>query len=189
MSVGSLLWVLLAVSLIAGGAAWAIESRKRRTYPVPAGYQADIEFTHEQEFELYHNAFSLCSMKSRLCMAELEIPYNSHHIDLVETGFYENIRPAFLSVNPGGTVPVLLHNGHPIYESHEQIRYAAGFAPEHVASLVPEDPRLRAEMEEWIDLSSLTGDPIKEVARSAGNSVPGQTLPLFCTMIEKITTM
>ena len=26
-------------------------------------------------------------------------------------------------VNPAGTVPVLIHNGHPIYESHEQIVY------------------------------------------------------------------
>ena len=26
-------------------------------------------------------------------------------------------------VNPAGTVPVLIHNGHPVYESHEQIVY------------------------------------------------------------------
>ena len=26
-------------------------------------------------------------------------------------------------VNPAGTVPVLLHHGHPVYESHEQIIY------------------------------------------------------------------
>ena len=27
------------------------------------------------------------------------------------------------NVNPAGTVPVLVHNGHPVYESHEQILY------------------------------------------------------------------
>ncbi len=42
-------------------------------------------------------------MKSRVCMAELGIPYQSHTIDLIETGAYENIRRPFLSVNPGGT--------------------------------------------------------------------------------------
>ena len=32
--------------------------------------------------------------------------------------------PDYLSnVNPAGTVPVLVHNGHPVYESHEQILY------------------------------------------------------------------
>jgi glutathione S-transferase len=164
---------------------WAIEQSKRRTHPVPPGFQADLEFPHEREFELYHNALSLCSMKSRFCMAELQIPYKSHHVDLIETSCYENIRPDFLRVNPGGTVPVLLHNGHPIYESHEQIRYVAQFAPEGVPSLIPEDADLRAEMEEWVDLSSLT-DALENPGKSAGNSIPGQTVPLFCTMVEKI---
>jgi len=56
------------------------------------GFQADISLPFDQEFELYHNALSLCSMKSRLCMSELQIDYKSHHIDLIETGCYENIR-------------------------------------------------------------------------------------------------
>ncbi|MCH8149689.1 MAG: acyltransferase domain-containing protein, partial [Planctomycetes bacterium] len=54
----------------------------------------------------------------------VQVAYHSHHIDLIETGTYENIRARMLSVNPAGTVPVLVHNGHPIYESHAQIRYA-----------------------------------------------------------------
>lgn len=125
-------------------------------------------------------------MKSRLCMAELSLPYRSHHIDLIETGCYENIRPVLLDVNPAGTVPVLIHKGHPIYESHEQIRYAAAHAPAGSPALVPEDPKLHAEMEAWVDRSSLTDDPINHGDESAGNAIPGLTLPLFCTMIEKI---
>jgi glutathione S-transferase len=173
--------------IVAALIAWALEKRRRTTHPVPPGYQADIEFPHDEPFELYHNALSLCSMKTRVCLAELRIPYKSHHIDLIETGCYENIRPRLLDVNPGGTVPVLLHDGHPIYESHEQIRYAARFAPAAVPSLVPEDAAQRAEMEKWIDRSSLTDNPIENGDKSAGNAVPGLTVPLFCTMIEKIS--
>ena len=136
---------LLAV-VVAGVAWWAWERSRRRTHPVPAGFQPDIEVPFEQEFELYHNALSLCSMKARVCMAELGVPYASHAIDLIETGSYENISRHFLAVNPGGTVPVLIHNGHPIYESHEQIRYAARHAPPGCPSLVPDDPELHAEM-------------------------------------------
>ena len=150
------------------------------------GDQADILLPHEQEYELYHNALSLCSMKSRLCLAELEIPYKSHHIDLIETGCYENIRPSFKRINPARTVPVLVHDGHPVYESHEQIRYAARHAPTSAPQLIPDDPQLQTEMERWVDLASLTGDPIQDAGRSAGNAVPGQTLPLFAAMIEKI---
>ena len=180
---GSTIFFLLMGCAVAW---WAWERSRRPRHPVPGGLQADIEIPHECEFELYHNALSLCSMKSRVCMAELEIPYESHHIDLIETGAYENIRPDFLAVNPGGTVPVLVHNGHPIYESHFQIRYAAEHAPPGSPSLTPEDPAQRAEMERWIDLSSLTHDPINHGDESAGNAVPGLTLPLFSGMIDRI---
>ena len=144
---------------------------------------------HSQSFELYHNALSLCSMKVRVCLAELGIDYRSHHVDLIETGAYENTGREFTRINPGMTVPVLVHDGHPIYESHEQIRYAARHveqagSPEH--ALFPDDPDLLAQMEAWIDNSSLTDNPLANSHTSAGNAVPGQTLPLFATMIEEI---
>ena len=37
---------------------------------------------------------------------------------------WETQSAAYLTqVNPAGTVPVLVHHGHPVYESHEQILY------------------------------------------------------------------
>jgi glutathione S-transferase len=172
------------------GLAWFLwEKSHRKTRPVPAGLQADIDLPHSQEFELYNNALSLCSMKTRVCLAELGIPYKSHPIDLIETGSYENIGRDFLAVNPGGTVPVLVHNGHPIYESHEQIRYAAQHAAPGSPQLVPDDPALREKMEYWIDCSSLTHDPIANTDKSAGNAAPGLTLPLFSAMIDRIGYM
>jgi glutathione S-transferase len=83
-------------------------------------------------------------------------------------------------------VPVLVHRGHPIYESHEQIRYAAKHAPAGCPSLVPEDPSQRKQMEYWIDRSSLTEDPLNRGDESAGNAVPGLTVPLFAAMIDRI---
>jgi glutathione S-transferase len=91
-------------------------------------------------------------------------------------------------VNPAGTVPVLVHKGHPIYESHEQIRYAAAHAAPGSPQLVPDDPALREAMERWVDRSSITGDPLHEGDKSAGNAVPGLTLPIFAAMIEDIPT-
>jgi len=179
----------ILILLIAIGAGWwAIENRRRKRHPVSPGLQNQITLPHVQEFELHHNALSLCSMKTRVCLAELQIPYESHHVDLIETGCYENIRAPFLAVNPAGTVPVLVHHGHPVYESHEQIRYAAQHAPAGAPKLVPDDATQRAEMEKWIDLSSLTVDPLEHGDASAGNAVPALTVPLFATMIEKIAS-
>lgn len=177
----------LLLSILATGIVWWVwENGRRRRHPVPEGHRPDIEIPYEQEFELYHNALSLCSMKSRVCLTELGIPYKGHAIDLIETGAYENIRPPYLAVNPGGTVPLLVHEGHPIYESHDQIRYAAQHAPPGSPCLIPEEPALRAEMERWIDRSSLTSDPVTHGDESAGNAVPGLTVPLFAAMIDRI---
>ncbi len=179
----------LAVALVAAALGlgwWAREKGRRRTHPVPPGHRPEIAIPHAQEFELYHNALSLCSMKTRVCLAELGIRYVGHHVELIETGAYENIRPAFLAVNRGGTVPVLVHRGHPVYESHEQIRYAARHAPPGAPSLIPADAPRREEMERWIDRSSLTDDPIHHGDASAGNAVPPLTVPLFAAMIADI---
>jgi glutathione S-transferase len=171
----------------AGALGWyAWERGHRRTYAVEPGLHREIALPHTQEFELYHNALSLCSKKTRLCLAELGIEYASHPVDLIETGSYQTLSRDFLRVNPAGTVPVLVHEGHPIYESHEQIRHAADHAG-RAHSLLPEDPDLRAEMERFIDRSSLTGDdPTKAMEASAGNAIPGLTVPLFAAMISEI---
>ena len=181
-----MLMALFLGSAVIGSAWWMAENTKRKRHSVSPGYQDAIQLPYQEEFELYHNVLSLCSMKSRVCLAELGIPYRSHHIDLIETGYYENIRAQFLAVNPAGTVPVLLHHGHPVYESHEQIRYVAEHAPEGAPQLIPDDPELKKQMEYWIDCSSLTNDPLAEMQQSAGNCIPGLTLPLFAAMVAEI---
>lgn len=151
-----------------------------------AGYHAEITLPHSEEWELYHNRFSLCSKKLRVCMAELGLPYRSHPIHLIETGAYENVGRDYLKVNPAGLVPVLVHQGHPIYESHEQIVYAARHAGARGEELLPREPEARALVEHWTDCASLVGNPVEGTARRAGHCVPGLTVPLFATMVPAI---
>lgn len=178
---------LIGGGLLAAAGGWyAWERSQRRTRPMRGGLHEDIELPHEQPWELYHNSFSLCSKKTRVCLAELGIDHRSHHIDLIETGAYENISRRFLKVNPAALVPVLVHNGHPIYESHEQLGYAAAHS-ERGAALMPKDPEKRALIEHWVHRASLIGDdPIAGLEETAGNAVPGLTMPLFAAMIEHI---
>ena len=178
----TILLLLCAMSVV-----WYVwERRQRKTHAMPGGIHEDLTLPHAEEWELYHNAFSLCSKKTRVCLAELGIPYKSHHIDLIETGAYENISRHFLQVNPAALVPVLVHNGHPIYESHEQLTYAAQHTS-RLAALVPENEEQRNVMEYWVHKSSLVGDdPIANINETAGNAVPGLTIPIFAAMIEHI---
>lgn len=177
---------MLMVLTVGFFAAYLYEARLRKTQGMRGGIHTEISLPYESEFELYHNDFSLCSKKIRMCLAELQIPYKTHHIDLIETGCYENLSRRFLKVNPAGLVPVLVHNGHPVYESHDILIYAALHA-RTTHSLIPSDPRLRETMQHWIDKSSLIGDdPIKSAAQSAGNCIPGLTMPLFSAMMRNV---
>jgi glutathione S-transferase len=177
----------LGAALLAAAGVWYARERSlRRTHPMSGGLHPERSVPHTAEFELYHNDFSLCSKKIRMCLAELGIPYVGHPIDLIETGRYETLSRRFLAVNPAALVPVLVHRGHPVYESHEILLYAAAHAKSQ-EPLLPPDDATRAVMQRWIDRSSLVGDhPIAAAEESAGNCVPGLTLPLFAAMIRDI---
>lgn len=143
---------------------------------------------HTEEWELYQNSFSICSKKVRVCLEELELPHASHHVHLIETGRYETVSRQFLAVNPKGTVPMLIHHGRRIYESHAQIAYAAEHAGK-LGTLSAPDPSTRAIERRWLDRASIVGDrPIapEDTRARAGNCVAALTLPLFATMVHYI---
>ena len=165
------------------------ERSMRQTRVVPPGLQSDISLPFEAEWTLYHNPFSLCSKKIRVCLAEYGVVFDSIAIDLIETGSYQNISREFLKVNPGATVPVLLHNGHPIYESHEQLNYVAAKV-DVTGLLVPDSTEQRQVMDAWVHKTSLIGDdPIESPEATAGNAVPGLTIPIFASMVAKIPVL
>ena len=166
--------------------AYVYELRQRRTYSVTPGLHEEIDLPHTAEWEIYQNSISLCSKKLRVCMEELELPHVSHPIDLIETGSYENLSRHFLKVNPGFTVPVLVHNGHPVYESHEQIIYAAEHGGEKGAELLGTTPEVREQVAHWIDHGAIKGNPLKGGQARAGHNAPGLTIPIFTTMIAYI---
>ena len=137
-----------------------------------------------EKWILYHNCFSLCSRKVRLCLEELEIEYKQEHIDLIETGKYEVASKNFLRINPGATVPVLLHEGYPIYESHEQIYYLTKeSSPSFIIPSAEDEKKL---MDYWVKKSSMVGDPMENQHIYAGNCIGALTFPLFASMIKFI---
>ena len=132
------------------------------------------------EWSLFHNDFSLCSRKVRVCLAELKIVYHSSHIHLIETKDCENLSKNFLKINPNATVPVLLHNNYPIYESHKQIEYISNLYSRKLSG--------SKVANKWNEKGSLVGDdPVKGMENYAGNCVSLLTQPLFVAMLSKIS--
>ncbi|GAB5489738.1 MAG: hypothetical protein Pars2KO_33080 [Parasphingorhabdus sp.] len=162
-----------------------VERIRRRTHPVVGGIDRTKNLPHHQEVELYSNSFSHCSRKSRLVMAELDLSYRHHAIELIETGWYQTISPAYLKINPAGLVPTLVHQGHPVYESDDILAYAQSLAGHDAPQLVPEEAKQKRQMEQWLDFCAIVSDdPMGAMKSSAGSCIPGLTLPLFFTAIR-----
>lgn len=64
--------------------------------------------------ELYHHSISVCAQKVRVVLAEKELEWVGHHIDLMAG---EQAKPAYLAINPKGVVPTLVDDGRIVPES------------------------------------------------------------------------
>jgi glutathione S-transferase len=181
------LLAFLLVPVVALAIWYIFEKRRRQTRPVTGGLHRDNSLPHEAAFELYGNAFSHCSRKTRLVMAELGIAFVHKPIDLIETGSYQTLSPAYLKVNPSGLIPTLVHNGHPVYESDDIMAYAVSQAAPGAPVLVPADTALRKSMDDWIAFGNLSSNaPTADMEKRIGACVPVLTLPLFITAIRYI---
>lgn len=95
--------------------------------------------------ELYHSGLSTCSKQVRHCLKEKGIKYTSKYIELWK---YENLNAEYRKLNPNGVVPVLVHNGTPIYNAVAILEYIDDAFPD--PPLIPEDPQLRWRMRHWM---------------------------------------
>lgn len=178
----------ILIGLFGLGLIWFIvEKRRRRTHPVEGGIDRSISLPHAEPLELYSNSFSHCSRKCRLVLAELGLTAKHHSIDLIETGWYQTISPAYLKINPSGLVPTLVHNGHPVFESDDILAYAAELAGPDAPSLIPDSPELKLRMEGWLDFCTISSsDAMAGMETKAGACIPGLTLPMFVSTIQYV---
>ena len=64
--------------------------------------------------ELYHHGSSVCAAKIRIALAEKNLPWESHYVDILKG---EQHAPDYLKLNPKAVVPTLVHDGRVIRES------------------------------------------------------------------------
>jgi glutathione S-transferase len=89
---------------------------------------------------------------TELVLAELEVPYEKVEIDLKKG---ETRKPEFLRLNPNGKVPLVVHDGIPIWESAAITMYL-GEAFGVDRGLYPEPGPKRGEAMEWIVWTDVT---------------------------------
>lgn len=84
-------------------------------------------------------------------IAELGVPY-----ERVDAGGAFGIvdTPAYRALNPNGQIPTIEDDGFVLWESNAIVRYLA--AKHGVGTLWPEDPRVRADADRWMDWTATT---------------------------------
>jgi glutathione S-transferase len=95
--------------------------------------------------ELYSHPVSPASQKVRLVLAEKNIDYELHPVDLPAK---ENLDPWYLELNPMGVLPTLVVEGTPLVESSIICEYLDEAYPK--LSLRPRDPVQLAQMRVWL---------------------------------------
>lgn len=94
---------------------------------------------------LYHYWSSVCSQKVRMCLAEKELSYESHHVDLFT---FEHWQPFYRAINQKGVVPALDHDDKIIIESNVILEYIEDCFPD--ARLRPRGNYETAQMRVWL---------------------------------------
>lgn len=109
---------------------------------------------------LYHFPMSICSMKVRLCLAELAVPYEERIVDIGLA--FENLEPWYVRLNPRGVVPTLCDGELVVTDSAKIMHYLA----DRCEAGLPQDPQERAEVERWLTVADTF--PLHAISYSRG---------------------
>lgn len=117
-------------------------------------------------YHLYTTYGSGNCHKIRLLMNQLRIPFRESPVDVLKG---ETRKPAFLAINPNGTVPYLLTpDGRGLGESNAILLHLAAGTP-----LLPDDPYELALVHEWLFWEQSSLEPAIAPARFWTTIVPG----------------
>ena len=94
---------------------------------------------------LYHWEPNANSGKPMLALAEKGVDYQSHYLDLLK---FDQHQPAYLKINPDGTIPALVHDDKVLTESTPIMEYVDEVFPG--PALRPSDPQERWRMRWWM---------------------------------------
>jgi GSH-dependent disulfide-bond oxidoreductase len=94
---------------------------------------------------LFHWEPNANSGKPMLALMEKGVPFHSHYLDLLN---FDQHKPAYLAVNPQGTIPAMTHGDRVLTESTAIMEYVDEAFPG--PRLMPDDPKDRWRVRWWM---------------------------------------
>ena len=94
--------------------------------------------------DLYHQGSSVCAAKVRFALAEKELEWRGHYMDILAA---DQFAPAYIKLNPKAVVPTLVDDENVVVESTVIYEYLEEVFP--AVRLAPDDAGRRAKMRLW----------------------------------------
>ena len=94
---------------------------------------------------LWHEWNSVHSYKVRIVLAEKDLAWTSHPLELLR---FEHLAPEYLAINPDAVVPTLIHDGQALFDSTPICEYLDECFAE--PALMPRDARMRLQIRRWL---------------------------------------
>ena len=129
--------------------------------------------------ELYSAPESLCSQKVKLVLAEKNLEWKSHLLNLLT---FENLQPVYIQLNPKGVVPTLIHDGRVVTDSAVIVQYLDEKFPH--PKLTPAEPTLQEKMTAWIELQNQF--PMRELMYGNFRGIEGIVLRRSVQIKQKL---
>lgn len=129
--------------------------------------------------ELYFASESLCSQKVKLVLAEKNLEWKSHLLNLLT---FENLQPNYIRLNPKGVVPTLIHGDQVVTDSAVIIQYLDEQFPH--PKLTPAEPALQEKMKGWIELQNQF--PMRELMYGNFRGIEGTVLRRSVQIKQKL---
>lgn len=129
--------------------------------------------------ELFSAPESLCSQKVKLVLAEKQLAWKSHSLNLLT---FDNLQPDYMRINPRGVVPTLIHQDQVITDSAMIVRYLDEQFPH--PRLVPADLSSKEKMDNWIELQNQF--PTREMMYGNYKGIEGAVLRRSVKLKEKL---
>eukprot|EP01084_Bolivina_argentea_P132340 233554_1 len=167
--------------------------KSRKPYELmTGGIHKDITLPFTDEVELYHSTISTASQKVRVCLAQKMIPYKSHIVDWnpnhSKSNQIHNNSAEYTFINPQRLVPTLIHNGHPVYDSHDIIKYIHSNINGNNYNLIPLQCNA-ITIDTWMDRGAMYGDlfDVENLKLRAGNCIAAMTVPVIIRRTSNAT--
>lgn len=135
---------------------------------------------HKHPVELYYCSVSIESQAVHCCLLEKSVECQLYDLDCGGFGRFEHLEAKHLKAIANGSLPALVHNGHPVLDADMIIGYIDSVF--QGPPLLPQDPEKMQSVVKWLNISTCRAAGPGENMMTLGHAVAVLFVPSTLAM-------